>query len=61
MGTAGLGQPAGEEGLKVWPDRSPLSALATEAWDAYQKNPPNGGRVMSGWANHIEPIKGTRP
>ena len=24
------------------------------------KNPPNGGRVMSGWANHIEAIKGTR-
>ncbi len=24
------------------------------------ENPPGGGRVMSGWANHIEPIKGTR-
>ena len=43
MGTAGLGQPAGEEGLKVWPDRSPLSALATEAWDAYQKRTSRTG------------------
>ena len=50
------------DGLKVWPNRSPLSALATEAWDGYQQEPPErGGRVMSGWANHIEPIKGTRP
>ena len=24
------------------------------------RNPPNGGSVMSGWANHIEPIKSTR-
>ena len=24
------------------------------------KNPSHGGSVMSGWANHIEPIKGTR-
>ena len=25
------------DGLKVWPDRSPLSALATGAWDSYQQ------------------------
>ncbi len=24
------------------------------------KGPPNGGQVMSGWANHTEPIQGTR-
>ena len=52
------------DGMKVWPDRSPLSALATKAWNSYQeKKPPLGGSVMSGWADHIEPIKaikGTR-
>ena len=25
------------DGLKVWPDRSPLSALAIRGWDAYQQ------------------------
>ena len=25
------------DGMKVWPDRSPLSALATGAWDSYQQ------------------------
>ena len=24
------------------------------------ENPPGGGGLMSGWANHIEPVKGTR-
>ena len=25
------------DGMKVWPDRAPLSALATKAWDSYQE------------------------
>ena len=25
------------DGLKVWPDRSPLSALATGVWDSYKQ------------------------
>ena len=32
------------DGLKVWPDRSPLSVLATKALESYQqKPPPHGG------------------
>ena len=27
------------DGLKVWPDRSPLSGLAAKAWDSLQREP----------------------
>ena len=46
--------------MKVWPNRSPLSGLETKAGTHTNKKPSAGEAVMSGWANHIEPIKGTR-
>ena len=31
------------DGLKVWPDRSPLCALATKAWDSYHHHDKQPG------------------
>ena len=49
------------DGLKVWPDPSPLIDAAREAWSAYkQKTLLAEGRWCQAGRNHIEPTKGTR-
>ena len=50
------------DGLKVWPQASPLVDWARGGVGrAKKRSPPGrGGRLMSGWANHIEPTRGTR-